>query len=323
MKHLRQTGPFPRLEDDLAITTYLREISRVPLLSAQEEGHLAQQIEAGRAEMQKPASSRNAHIVAAGALAHHTFVEANLRLVVNQARRYFTSSGTVLSFLDLCQEGTIGLLRALDHFEWRRGYKFSTYAIWWIRQALSRACETQGRQVRLPSHIYQKLFRVKRVQSQLFQQSGVLPTAEAIAAALEVSPATVRAMLSWDYHYKSLECLLEETPEWLPGELPEASNPPDVQDQMTEKPRADALLEALDHAGLTPREYQVITWRYGFRDHQEHSSAETGQLLTPAISRERVRQLETSALKKLRCFFHATPDSEASVSTALRTGGPS
>lgn len=311
MRRPPQTGITLPQEDD-AIAIYLHEISQRHLLSPAEEVHLAQQIEAGRVEKQKPAADRNAQVIATGLQAHRVFVEANLRLVVSQARLYFVSSSMTLDFLDLCQEGTIGLLHAIDHFEWRRGYKFSTYAVWWIRQALGRACDMQGRLVKLPIHVSQKLYRIKRAQYQLLEEFGVPPSAEKIAALLALPRNTVSNILSWEYQCISLEQVLNNSHDQQPDELVEECDPQDMLDQIIGNPTLERLREALEHAGLTSREREIIDWRFGFRDQYEYSCTEIGKKLIPALSRERVRQLEHSALEKLRVFLCASSDAVAS-----------
>ncbi len=308
----RKELTFIPAEDNDALSVYLREIGRRSLLSAEEEVRLAQQIEAGRAELAKPKAGRDQEVIEAGALAHRKFVESNLRLVVSQVRTYLNYSDTTLSFLDLCQEGNIGLLHALDKFDWRKGYKFSTIATWWIRQALGRAHHDQSRLVRLPVHMSEKLYRIKRATLRFTELHGVPPTTEQIAADLKLSPETVLDVLAHEYRSVSLEKPLNGAEDQSLGSFLEELEPEDMTEQVTQNLLAERVRAAIDGAGLTERERQVIELRYGLRDHRERSLEEVAKALTPSVSRERIRQIEARAFEKLRPFLlRSMPDAVA------------
>src|SRR5258708_7511155 len=241
-----------------AIGAYLREIKDIPLLSAEEERTLAQCIEVGRNELEKPTFSRDREIVEAGEAAHQRFVEANLRLVVALARAYKEYVNPVLSLLDLIQEGNIGLIRAVEKFDYRTGNKFSTYATWWIRQALSRAHHKQSRLVRLPDHISEKLYRIRRAIIRLTESLGVPPTDEELAAHLKMPLATVQDILAHDYQSVSLEKPLNNAADQSLGSLLEEQEPEDLADQVSRSLRDERVRAVLGEA-LTLRERQVIT----------------------------------------------------------------
>jgi len=177
---------------DDPVRMYLREIGRVPLLSAEEEVRLAQRMERGRAEMLKPASNRSYRIAEDGEEAQRRLTEANLRLVVSVAKKYI---GRGMSLLDLIQEGNIGLIRAVEKFDYTKGYKFSTYATWWIRQAITRAIADQARTIRIPVHMVETINRLIRISRRLLQDLGREPTSEEIAAQMEISPEKVREII--------------------------------------------------------------------------------------------------------------------------------
>ena len=308
----REASTFIPAEGNDALSAYLREISRGPLLSAADEVRLAQQIEAGRTELKKPAASRNVRIVEAGEQAHQRFVEANLRLVVSMVRNYINYNDTTLSFLDLCQEGNLGLLHALKKFDWRKGYKFSTIATWWIRQALGRAHHDQSRLVRLPVHISEKLYRIKRASLRLSEQFGVIPTNEAIADYLKMPLTSVLDVLAHDYRAVSLEKPFENAEEQSLGSLLEEQQPQDVSDQVAQNLLAERVRSAIDGAGLTVRERQVIELRYGLCDDRERSLEEVAHAIQPSVTRERIRQIEARAFEKLRpLLLRSLPDAVA------------
>ncbi|MEO9027608.1 MAG: sigma-70 family RNA polymerase sigma factor [Ktedonobacteraceae bacterium] len=290
-------------EDNNALSVYLHEIGHVPLLSAKDEVRLAQQIEAGRAELRKPVATRQVQVVEAGEQATIQFVEANLRLVISQVRAYVNYVGTTLSFLDLCQEGNIGLLRALEKYDWRKGYKFSTFATWWIRQALGRAHHDQSRLVRIPVYMSEKLSRIKRANVRLSEQLGIPPTTEQIADHLKLPLATVLDVLAHDYRSVSLEKPLNGAEDQSLGSLLEEQEPEDVTEQVSHNVVAEQVREALNQARLTERERQVVELRYGLQDNRDRSLEEVARVLTPTITRERVRQIEAKAFSKLRPFL--------------------
>lgn len=297
--------------DNDALSMYLREIGQHPLLSAEEEVCLAHQIEAGRAELAKP-TGRDQAVIEQGKRAHHRFVECNLRLVVSQVRAYLNYSETTLTFLDLCQEGNLGLLRAIEKFDHRRGYKFSTFATWWIRQALSRAHHDQSRLVRLPVHMSEKLYRIKRASRQFAEQHGTFPTDEEIAAHCKLPLATVLDVLAHEYRSVSLQKPLSGAEDQSLGSLLEELEPEDVADQVAQNLIVECVRSAIEGAGLTVRERQVIELRYGLRGNRERTLEEVAQAIKPSVSRERVRQIEVNAFKKLRpILLRSMPDAVA------------
>jgi len=293
----REVNTFLSADANDALSMYLREIGRKPLLSAEDEVRLAQTIEAGQAERVKAATTRNVRIVDAGEQAYTQFVEANLRLVVAQVKDYVNYNDTTLSFLDLCQEGNIGLLRAVEKFNWRRGFKFSTFAIWWIRQSIGRAHHEQSRLVRVPVHVSEKLGRINRAIAHLLEDE-VSPTAEAIAAYLELSVETVLDVMAHDYRSVSLEKPLNNAVDQSLGSLLE--DPDDLADRVTRSLRSERVRAVLNEV-LTLRERQVITLRFGLLDDCERTLEECGKALK--VTRERIRQIEVKALKKLRVAF--------------------
>lgn len=307
---LRQSGKRGALtfvpdEEYDALSIYLREINQYPLLTAKEEVDLAQQIEAGHAELAKPTGC-NQTVVDLGVQAHRRFVEANLRLVVSLAQSYLQHSEATLSLLDLCQEGNIGLLRAIEKYDWRKGYKFSTCAIWWIRQAIGRAHHNQSRVVRLPEHVSEKLYRIKRA-CRLLVERKIDPTPEAIAAHLELPLPTVLDVLAYDYRVVSLEKPLFGAEDQSLGSLLDAQHLGNGEDWIAQHSLAERVHEVLDVASLTARERQVIELRFGLLDHHSHTLKEASEKLN--VTRERIRQIEAKALKKLRfCLTHAIPD---------------
>lgn len=295
--------------DDVSI--YLNDIGHRPLLSAEEEKQLAQQIEASRAEQEKPMSCRDRLVIETGQQAHRSFVEANMRLVVNQVRQFLRSASTTpaLGFLDLIQEGNIGLLHALEKFDYRKGYKFSTFATWWIRQALQRAHHNQSRLVRLPVYESERLSRIKHVSAQLSELLGVSPTAEEIADAMKLPVTTVLGVLAHDYKSVSLEKPLNGAKDQSLGSLLEQERE-DFTNQAAQNVVSEEVRAALNQAGLTARERQVIELRYGFQG-DECSLEEVARTIKPTVSRERIRQIEAAALRKLRSFLCSACDAVA------------
>ncbi len=308
----RETQTFVPVEENDAVSVYLREIGSYPLLSAEEEACLAQQIEAWRAELVKPLANRDQAVIELGKRAHRRFVECNLRLVASQVKTYLNYTDTPLTFLDLCQEGNLGLLHAIDKFDWRKGYKFSTSATWWIRQALGRAHHDQSRLVRLPVYVSEKLNRIKRASRQLAERHGTVPTQEEIAAYLKLPLATVLDVLAHEYRTVSLDKPFSEAEDQSFATILEERDPTDLTEQVASAQLADRIRTAIDMAGLTPRERQVIELRYGLRDHCDRTLEEVALLLKPSVSRERIRQIEVKAYKKLRpLLVRAMPDAVA------------
>jgi RNA polymerase primary sigma factor len=228
-----------------------------------------------------------------GRAARERLVAANLRLVVSIARRYLRHG---IQILDLLQEGNIGLMRAVDRFDWRRGYKFSTYATWWIRQAISRAVADQGRTIRLPVHVQETMGRLRHAARSLVQESGMAPSVERLAERLAVSPELVRRALTVPPEPVSLDAPVAADDETRLADV--------LADETASDPAADAVARGLAAATrellrtLSPREEQVIRLRFGLGERSDHTLEEVGLRL--AVTRERARQIEAKALKKLR-----------------------
>ena len=296
------------------VRTYLREIGRVPLLSREQEiiyGKQVQQMmalleakEALRKEIDhEPSLSEWAarvnqsetelnHLMVQGKRAKQKMIEANLRLVVAIAKKYQKRN---MEFLDLIQEGTLGLERGVEKFDPMRGYKFSTYAYWWIRQAITRAIAQQGRTIRLPIHITEKLNKIKKVQRELAQTLGRSPTPTEIAKELELEPAQIREYLNMARQPVSLDVRVGENQDTELQEMLEDDGPSPEYYTTQEFLRQD-LNNLL--AELTPQQRQVVALRFGLEDGNEMSLAKVGERLN--LSRERVRQLEHQALAHLR-----------------------
>ncbi|MFZ0493118.1 MAG: RNA polymerase sigma factor RpoD [Acidimicrobiia bacterium] len=295
-------------DDDLSsvsdpVRMYLREIGRIALLTPQQEVELAMLIEAGKraSEQLGPESASLTaedrailtRDVRRGNTAEQRLVEANLRLVVSIAKRYV---GRGMPLLDLIQEGNLGLMRAVEKFDYRKGFKFSTYATWWIRQSVTRALADQGRTIRVPVHMVETINKLSRVQRRLLQELGREPTIKEIAAELEVEPDRVSELRRIAQDPVSLETPLGEEEDSTLGDF--------VQDPEAEVPvRAAAfnlLQEYVAHAleELNERERQVIVMRFGLEDGTVRTLEEVGRHFN--VTRERIRQLETKALAKLR-----------------------
>ena len=260
---------------DDPVKTYLKEIGQVPLLSTEEEQTLARAARAGDADARRRLS------------------EANLRLVVSVAKRY---AGRGLPFLDLIQEGNLGLMKAAEKFEPDRGFKFSTYATWWIRQSITRAIADQGRTIRIPVHLVEHINRVRKTAGELLRKNGREPTAEEIAVRLEMEPDRVRELLQLAQEPVSLE-----TPV---GEEEDAHLEDFIQDEEAGIPVDEAGRQLLRRElmsvlkSLTPREERVITLRFGLDDGRPRTLEELGKEFN--VTRGRIRQIEAKALRKLR-----------------------
>ena len=260
---------------DDPVKAYLKEIGQVPLLSTEEEQTLARAARAGDADARRRLS------------------EANLRLVVSVAKRY---AGRGLPFLDLIQEGNLGLMKAAEKFEPDRGFKFSTYATWWIRQSITRAIADQGRTIRIPVHLVEHINRVRKTAGELLRKNGREPTAEEIAVRLEMEPDRVRELLQLAQEPVSLE-----TPV---GEEEDAHLEDFIQDEEAGIPVDEAGRQLLRRElmsvlkSLTPREERVITLRFGLDAGRPRTLEELGKEFN--VTRERIRQIEAKALRKLR-----------------------
>ena len=259
-----------------AVMTYLREIGRVPMITHEREIELAQRIEAGDRDAMKQ------------------FILANLRLVVSIAKRYV---GRGLTLLDLIQEGNIGLIRAVQRYDWRRGHRFSTHATWWIRQAISRAVADKGRTIRLPVYVNTALNRIRRERQRLLQELGREPSEEELAAATGLDPVRMVELQSAPGAPVSLELPVGEDEEQELGDVladTESATPEDIATTQTLKDEVQRVLESV----LTPRERLVLQLRFGLGNNQAHPLEQVGREL--GITRERVRQIEAGALAKLR-----------------------
>jgi RNA polymerase primary sigma factor len=284
-----QPGQQKKAELDLTVEPsldslrlYLRSIGRVELLTADQEIQLAKRIEKG-----DMAAKRH-------------MVEANLRLVVSIAKGYL---GRGLSFLDLIQEGSLGLIRAVEKFDYRRGYKFSTYATWWIRQAVTRAIADKARTIRIPVHMVEKLNRVAHVERQLVQRLGREPEPAEIAAELKITTREVRDILRVAQMPISLEKPIGDEEESELGDFVADDQTEEPFEAATENLQREDIQRALD--ALPERERQVIELRYGLRGHEPLTLEEVGRAF--GVTRERVRQIENNTLKKLKQLPEAQP----------------
>ena len=257
------------------VRMYLREIGKIPLLTKEEEVELAKRVEAGDEEAKKK------------------LIEANLRLVVSIAKKYI---GRGLSFLDLIQEGNLGLIRAVEKFDYRKGFKFSTYATWWIRQAITRAIADQARTIRIPVHMVETINKLIRVSRQLVQQLGREPTVEEIAQALELLPEKVEDIQRIAQEPVSLETPIGEEEDSQLGDFIEDKDSPNPEEATAGQLLREQLEEMLGE--LTEREREVLRLRFGLEDGRAHTLEEVGKRFN--VTRERIRQIEAKALRKLR-----------------------
>lgn len=290
------------IDTDDTIGLYLKEVSRVPLLNnITEEVELAKRIEKGRAarvELAKGnmSASRRKELydmIIDGNNARDHLITANSRLVISVAKKYM---GRGVPFLDLIQEGNIGLIRATKKFEYQRGHKFSTYATWWIRQAVTRAIADQGRTIRVPVHMGDQINKLLRVQHQLTQELGTEPTIEQLAAKLEVTPKKVENMIQVARRPLSLETPTDDEEDSVLGDFIEDDEAPPPDETATYNLLKQHLVEVLDT--LPPREVRILQLRYGLLDGQAYTLEEVGRKM--GVTRERVRQIEAQALTRLR-----------------------
>ena len=277
--------PAEKVEDDLSVPEgisiddpvrmYLKEIGKVPLLTAEEEIEIAKRLETGDEEAKKKLS------------------EANLRLVVSIAKRYV---GRGMLFLDLIQEGNLGLIKAVEKFDYLKGFKFSTYATWWIRQAITRAIADQARTIRIPVHMVETINKLIRVSRQLLQQYGREPTPEEIAKEMGISESKVREIIKIAQEPVSLETPIGEEEDSHLGDFIPDDDAPAPAEAASFALMKEQLLDVLDT--LTPREEKVLRLRFGLDDGRQRTLEEVGKEFN--VTRERIRQIEAKALRKLR-----------------------
>jgi RNA polymerase primary sigma factor len=292
-----------------SVHTYLKSIGRTSLLTAEQEVDLAKRIEAGLYAEHKletetglsRAFRRDLEDVAEdGRQAKAHMLEANLRLVVSVAKKY---SDRGLSLLDVVQEGNLGLIRAVEKFDYTKGYKFSTYAMWWIRQAIQRGFADSARTIRLPVHVLEMLSKLSRVERDMHQRLGREPTPEELAVELDRTPDQIEELLRTSRQPISLDSTIGEDGETSIGDLIEDVDAPEASELVDRQLLADQLRHALD--ALTPREATIMAMRFGLYDGNPHTLDEIGRAL--GLTRERIRQLEKQSLSKLRHPSRAQP----------------
>ncbi|GLV58120.1 RNA polymerase sigma factor RpoD [Dictyobacter sp. S3.2.2.5] len=281
---------------DDPVRMYLREIGRVPLLNAEEEVRLAQLMERGKQERMRAERLKvkpNRKYIEDGEEAQRRLTEANLRLVVSVAKKYI---GRGMNLLDLIQEGNIGLIRAVEKFDYTKGYKFSTYATWWIRQAITRAIADQARTIRIPVHMVETINRLIRISRRLLQDLGREPTSEEIAEQMEISAEKVREIIKVSQEPVSLETPIGEEDDSHLGDFLEdqtALAPAEAASHQLLKEQVEDVLDS-----LTERERKVLQLRFGLDDGRSRTLEEVGKEFH--VTRERIRQIEAKALRKLR-----------------------
>jgi RNA polymerase primary sigma factor len=292
-----------------SVHTYLKSIGRTSLLTAEQEVDLAKRIEAGLFAEHKldteadlnPQFRRDLEMVAEdGRRAKAHMLEANLRLVVSVAKKY---SDRGLSLLDVVQEGNLGLIRAVEKFDYTKGYKFSTYAMWWIRQAIQRGFADSARTIRLPVHVLEMLSKLSRVERDMHQRLGREPTPEELAVELDRTPDQIEELLRTSRQPISLDSTIGEDGETSIGDLIEDVDAPEASELVDRQLMAEQLRSALD--ALTPREATIMAMRFGLYDGNPHTLDEIGRAL--GLTRERIRQLEKQSLSKLRHPSRAQP----------------
>ena len=286
---------------DDTVALYLREMSRVPLLSTAEEISLAKRIEAGRAAEQK--LKNNGHnleqsvvlqeTIFEGIAARDHLIRANTRLVVSIAKKYI---GRGVPFLDLIQEGNLGLMKAVEKFEYQRGYRFSTYATWWIRQTITRAIADQGRTIRVPVHMSDRIRRLYRRAQEIEQERGERPTPEELAEEFDIEPRKVQWMMRVSWQPLSLERPVGEDEDSELSNFIEDEETPTPPDTTYRGMLRDRLEEAM--RGLSPREVRILRMRFGLQNGESYTLEEVGKKF--GLTRERIRQIEGQALRRLR-----------------------
>ncbi len=298
---LEEENYLSAVDTDDTVGLYLKEVGRVPLLTAEEEVSLAKRIERGRKAREKLAESpvspkkRKEYqmLIEDGWAAREHLITANSRLVISVAKKYMRRG---VPFLDLIQEGNIGLIRAAKKFDYRRGHKFSTYATWWIRQAVTRAIADQGRTIRVPVHMGDQINKLLRVSHQLTQELGRDPTTEELAQALDVTPKKVENMIQVARRPLSLETPTDEEEDSELGDFIEDSDSPAPPEAVMHNLLKEHLRDVLTN--LPPREVHILQLRYGLMDGQSYTLEEVGRKM--GVTRERVRQIEAQALNRLR-----------------------
>ena len=295
------------VEVDDTIGLYLKEIGKVALLTAEEEISLAKRVEAGKKAQAKLNTGRYANEdkryelelqLDDGIRAREHLIRANSRLVISVAKKYI---GRGVPFLDLIQEGNIGLIRASNKFEYKRGHKFSTYATWWIRQAVTRAIADQSRTIRVPVHMGDQINKMLRISHQLTQRLGRSPTPEELGAELEIPVRKIEQMLDVARRPLSLEMPTDDEGDSTLGDFVEDKDSPSPPDRVSAVMLKDQLIEIL--VNLPPREVKILQMRYGLLDGQTYTLEQVGKKL--GVTRERVRQIEAQALSRLRHPAHA------------------
>ena len=292
-----------------SVHTYLKSIGRTSLLTAEQEVDLAKRIEAGlyaehkletEAKLSQALRRDLEEVADDGRRAKAHMLEANLRLVVSVAKKY---SDRGLSLLDVVQEGNLGLIRAVEKFDYTKGYKFSTYAMWWIRQAIQRGFADSARTIRLPVHVLEMLSKLSRVERDMHQRLGREPTPEELAVELDRTPDQIEELLRTSRQPISLDSTIGEDGETSIGDLIEDTDAPEASELVDRQLLADQLRHALD--ALTPREATIMAMRFGLYDGNPHTLDEIGRAL--GLTRERIRQLEKQSLSKLRHPSRAQP----------------
>lgn len=290
------------IDSDDTISLYLREVSTIPLLTAEEEVQLAQRLEQGYLAREKLAQDNGYSpiemqqlegLVRDGEAARQHLIRANSRLVISLAKKYM---GQGVPLLDLIQEGNMGLMRAVEKFDYHRGYKFSTYATWWIRQSITRAVADQGRTIRVPVHMNDRIRRVYRASHQLEQRLGRSPTAEELARELDLPPHKVRWILRVSQRPLSLEKPVGEEQDSELGDFIEDQDAPVPADMASLHLLREEIETVL--TALTSREARVLRLRFGLADGRSHTLKEVGEKF--GVTRERIRQIEAEALQRLR-----------------------
>ncbi len=287
---------------DDSVGLYFREMGQQSLLSADEEVQLAKEIEQGRAaELQKETNTdlnldqldQIENLIGIGDAARAHLIRANTRLVVSIAKKY---RGRGLQFLDLIQEGNVGLMKAVEKYDYTRGNRFSTYATWWIRQAVTRALANHGRTIRIPAHLGGRISKLYQIAQELEQELGRQPTAEEIAKQMELPPDRVRWMLRTSRQPVHLERPVGDESDAELGDFIEDVDAPPPAETVAQTMLTEEISEILDQ--LTPREARILRLRYGLQDGESRTLKEVGEMF--GLSRERIRQLEKEALRKLR-----------------------